>query len=159
MADRRVVMTDLSFTWELRHRGWALCTISDNHGQAEAIASDVTGGPEYLLRAIASIARGAESAQAAFEAEPTQYLWFFQRCGSNINIRLARFPDRSSSDSEDNVIWSGFYAIETLARAVLNGFDDAVSVLGEENYRSQWGRAFPRDDVEALRAACRRITS
>jgi hypothetical protein len=159
MADRRTVMAGLSFTWELRYRGWAFCTISDDHSQAEAVASDVTGGPEYLLRAVTSIAQGAESARAAFEAEPTEYRWSFQRCGSDVDIRLARAPDRSSPDSEEIVIWSGRYAIETLARAILDGFDDAVSELGEENYGSQWGRAFPRDDVEALRAACNRITS
>ena len=56
-------------------------------------------------------------------------------------------------------MWSGFHAIETLARAVLEGFDYAVSELGEENYRSQGGRAFPRDDIEALRAAWHQISS
>jgi hypothetical protein len=28
-------MAGLSFTWELRYRGWAFCTISDDHSQAE----------------------------------------------------------------------------------------------------------------------------
>jgi len=74
MANRRTV-TGLSFTWEQRYRGWALCTISDDHSQAEAVASDVTGGPQYLFRAVTSIARGAESARASFEAEPTEYRW------------------------------------------------------------------------------------
>jgi len=150
-------MAGLSFTWGLRYRGWAFCTISADHSQSEAIASDVTGGPEYLLRAVTSITQGAESAQAAFEAELTEFRWFFRRCGSDVKIRLAKSPDRSSPASEEIVIWSGFYAVETLARAVLDGFDYAVSEIGEENYRSQWGRDFPRDDVEALRAAWHQI--
>jgi len=152
-------MAGLSFIWTLRYRGWAVCTISDDHGQAEAIASDVTGGPEYLLRAVKSVTQGAATAHAEFEAEPTAFRWFFQRCDSDVKIRLAKAPDRNSPDSEDTVIWSGCYTIDALARAVLNGFDNAVSELGEENYRSQWGRAFPREDVEALRTAWRQITS
>jgi hypothetical protein len=155
----RRFMAGLSFTWTLRYRGWAFCAISDDHGQAEVRASDVTGGPEHLLRAVRSITQGAATAQAKFEAEPTEFRWFFQRCGSDVKIRLAKAADRSSPDSEDIVIWSGCYAIDALAKAVLDGFDRAVSELGEENYHSQWGRAFPRDDVEALRAAWRQITS
>jgi hypothetical protein len=42
-----------------------------------------------------------------------------------------------------------------LAYAVLTGFDQAVSVFGEDSYRAQWGRAFPHADMDALRAACR----
>ena len=53
-------MAGLSFIWTLRYRGWAVCTISDDHSQAEAIASDITGGPEYLLRAVKSVTQGAE---------------------------------------------------------------------------------------------------
>jgi hypothetical protein len=39
-------MAGLSFTWTLQFDavGWAVCTIADEHGQAEASASDVTGG-------------------------------------------------------------------------------------------------------------------
>ena len=150
-------MAGLSFTWTLRYHGWAVSTIADDHGQAEAIASDVTGGPEYLLRAVTSIVQGAATARAEFEAEPTAFRWFFRRDGSDAEIRLIKAPDRRSPDSEGIIIWSGRYAIDTLARAILDGFDDAVSELGEDNYRSQWGRAFPRDDVEALRAAWHQI--
>ena len=52
-------MAGLSFTWTLRHHGWAFCAIADDHGQAEAVASYVTGGPEYLLRAVTALAQGA----------------------------------------------------------------------------------------------------
>ena len=41
-------MAGLSFIWTLRYRGWAVCTISDDHGQAEAIASDTGGVPSTL---------------------------------------------------------------------------------------------------------------
>jgi hypothetical protein len=52
-------MAGVSFTWTLRYQGRAFCAIADDHGQAEVIASDITGGPEYLLRAVTSLARGA----------------------------------------------------------------------------------------------------
>jgi hypothetical protein len=146
-------MAGLTFTWALRHQGWAFCTIADDHGQAEAIASDVTGGPEYLLQAIASIARGAATARAEFEAEGTVFRWFFTRDGSETEARLVQADERSSPDSEGTIIWSGSYPIDVIAGAILKGFDQAVSQLGEDGYKSQWGRAFPRGDVEVLRTA------
>jgi hypothetical protein len=124
-----------------------------DHGQAEAIASDITGGPEYLLRAVTALARGAATARAEFEAEPTVFRWFFQRDGADVEIRLVEAPDRDSPDNAGTVIWSGRHSIDALAQAILDGFHQSVSELGEDNYRAQWGRAFPRGDVEALRAA------
>jgi hypothetical protein len=151
-------MAGLTFTWTLRYQGWAFCTVADDHGQAEVIASDITGGPEYLLHAVTSLAQGAASARAEFEAEPTAFRWFFRRDGSDAETRLVRAADSSSPDSEGSVIWSGRHSIDALARAILDGFDQAVSELGEDNYRVQWGRPFPREHVEALRGAWRQIT-
>jgi len=85
-------MAGLSFIWTLRYRGWAVCTISDDHGQAEAIASDVTGGPEYLLRAVKSVTQGAATAHAEFEAEPTAFRWFFQAVAPTSRYASPRLP-------------------------------------------------------------------
>lgn len=147
-------MTGLSFTWTLRYQGWAFCTIADDHGQAEARASDITGGPEYFLRAVTSIAEGAAAARAEFEAEGTVFRWLFQRDQAYAEIRLVKAADSGTPDSDGTVVWSARHPVADLAGAVLAGFDQAVSELGEESYRTQWGRAFPRADVEVLRAAC-----
>ena len=147
-------MAGLSFTWTLRYQGWAFCSIADDHGQAEAIASDITGGPGCFLRAVTSIAQGAAAA-AEFEAEGAVFRWLFQRNQADAEIRLVKAADSSTPDSDGIVIWSGHHPVADLASAVLTGFDQAVSELGEDSYRTQWGRAFPRADVEALRAACR----
>lgn len=152
-------MTGLSFTWKLRYQGWAFCTISDDRSLAKASASDLTRGPEDLLRAVTAITQGARTARAAFEAEPTQFRWLFQRRDSNVDISLAKAPDRSSPESAESVIWIGSHAVGALARSVLEGFYQALLEIGEESYRSQWGRAFPRDDVEALSNAWRQITT
>lgn len=145
-------MTDLSFTWSLRDVGWAVGTIADGHGQAEAIASYVTGGPEYLLRAVASLASGAADTRAEFEAEGQVFRWFFHRDGTYVDIRLAEAPDTRSPDTGSSVIWSGRHSVPALAVTIVGAFDRALSELGDEAYQAQWGRAFPHADVEALRA-------
>jgi len=150
-------MTSLSFSWTLRYQGWAFCTIADSGGRAECIASDITHGPEQFLRAVTAIAEGGASARAEFEGEPTVFRWFFIRDGSAATVRLVKAPDRDSPDTDGQVIWSGRHPVSALARAVLAGFDQAVSELGEAAYRAQWGRPFPRGDVEALRNTAQQL--
>lgn len=143
---------DLSFTWTLRYVGWAFCTIADDHSQARVVASDITFGPEYLLRAVASLADSTD-ARADFEGEGRVCRWLFLRDGADVDIRLVSVPDSESSDSEGAVIWAGRHSVRALADAIVGGFDRALSALGDDAYREQWGRAFPNADVEALRAA------
>ena len=150
-------MPGLRFTWMLRYQGWAFCTIADDHGQAEAIASDITYGPEDLLDAVTSLAQGAATARAEFEGEPTAFRWFFKRDGTHTEIRLVKAPDRDSPDSEGSVIWSGRHSIDALARAILAAFHQAVSDLGSDNYRAQWGRPFPASHIETLQIAAQKI--
>jgi hypothetical protein len=129
-------MTGLSFTWTLRYQGWAFCAIADDLGSAEVVASDITDGPEQLLRAATAVARGAVSARAEFEGEPTAFRWFFHRDGSTAAVRLVQAPDRDSPETEGQVIWSGRHPVLSLARAILAGFDHAASDLGEAAYRA-----------------------
>jgi hypothetical protein len=150
-------MAGLSFTWTLRYQGWAFCAICDDCGQAEAIASDITDGPEQLLRAVTAIAQGAGSSRAEFEGEPTAFRWFLRRDETSADIRLVKAADRDSPDSDGSVIWSGRHSVGSLARAILAGFDQAISDLGETAYRAQWGRPFPRSEVEALRTAAQQF--
>lgn len=152
-------MVGLTFTWSLRYQGWAYCTIADDQGRAETIASDITRGPEQFLLAVTAIVLSDAPTKAEFEAEPTVFRWFFQREGSNVDIRLVKAADRDRPDSEGTVIWSSRQTIDSLAGAVVGGFDNALRVLGEDNYRVQWGRPFPRTELEALRSAWHRPTS
>lgn len=45
-------MPDVRLTWTIKHHGWALCSVKDEHTSAEAFASYVTDGPEQLTIAI-----------------------------------------------------------------------------------------------------------
>lgn len=145
-------MANLTFTWTIWGQGWASCTIADGQAQAKAIASDITNGPEQLLLAITTLALTDSPTRAEFEAEPTVFRWFFQRDGSNVDIRLVKADDTRCPDSEGAVVWSSRQTVDALARAVIDGFDQVARELGEANYLAQWGRDFPRTELEALRS-------
>ena len=148
-------MADMRLVWALRHHGWALCSVADDHADAEAIASYVTDGPEQLLGAVAGVVLHETNTQAEFEAEPTVYRWFFHRDSTTVAIRLVEAADSKTPENAGNLIWSSRQPTATLARTVIRAFDTVHADLGEAGYQTQWGRPFPRHELEALRAAWR----
>ncbi|MFC8512813.1 hypothetical protein [Streptomyces sp. NPDC057257] len=146
-------MSQLTITWTLHHHGWALCKVADHSGEAEALASYVTSGPEQFLQAVARIALTDTEARAEFEGEPEVYRWLFRREGTDVEIDLLRANTSRTPDSSAAVLWSSRHAITSVVRAALRAFDKVAHELGEDGYASQWGRPFPRTELEALRAA------
>jgi hypothetical protein len=146
-------MAGITLTWALEHHGWALCVVADEHAEAEAIVSYVTGGPEQLLNAVARLVHGADETRAEFEAEPDVYRWIFRRTGGEATIRLLHVPDHALPYEAGETIWSSRQPVDTLARVVIRAFDAVATAHGEAGYEAAWGRAFPRFDLDALRSA------
>ncbi|MEV5271061.1 hypothetical protein ACIG5C_20490 [Streptomyces werraensis] len=148
-------MSSLTITWTPHYHGWALVKVVDDHGEAEAIASYVTDAPEQFLYAVARLVLGDENTQAELEGEPQVYRWFFHRDRAVVDVRLVLADDARVPDSSGAVLWSGRHTVMALARSVVRAFDRIDYEQGEESYETQWGRPFPRIELEALRTAMR----
>ncbi|CAM5707723.1 hypothetical protein [Streptomyces coeruleorubidus] len=148
-------MSSLAITWTLGSHGWAVVEVADDHGEAEAVASYLTDAPEQFLYAVARLIHGDEETRAELEAEPQVYRWFFGGDGSVVDIRLVLADGVQAPDSTGAVVWSGRHTITALARSAVRAFDRIDHEQGEEAYESQWGRPFPRTELEALRTALR----
>ncbi|MGV9655233.1 hypothetical protein [Streptomyces sp. NPDC003554] len=143
----------LSITWTLRHHGWAFVKVADDEGETEVFASYVTGAPEQFLCEITRLMLGKRDARVEFEGEPQVYRWFFHRDGSDVDIRLVRAKIDREPDNSGITLWSGRHTSAALGRSTVRAFDQIAHELGEEGYESQWGRPFPRTELEALRTA------
>ena len=148
-------MRSLAITWALHSHGWAHVKVADDQAEAEVIASYVTDGPEQFLYAVARLVLGDEDTRAELEGEPQVYRWFLHRDGPEVDIRLIRADDDRMPDSSGALLWSGRHTVTALARSAVRAFDRIVHELGEESYEDQWGRPFPRTELEALRIAMR----
>ncbi|MFC8235007.1 hypothetical protein [Streptomyces sp. NPDC056663] len=146
-------MGSLSITWKLRHHGWAFVEVADEEGEAEVFASYVTDAPEQFLCEITRLMLGNRDTRAEFQGEPQVYRWSFHRDDSDVDIRLVRAKNDREPDSSGVALWSGRHASATLGRSAVRAFDQIAHELGEEGYESQWGRPFPRTELEALRTA------
>ncbi|MGW3819861.1 hypothetical protein, partial [Streptomyces sp. NPDC005046] len=145
-------MGSLAITWTLPYQGWAYCTVRDDQGEAVAIASDITGGPEQLLQALAALLGGADEAQAEFEAEPQVFRWYFRQVESKAHIRLVLADDHEAPADTGTLLWEGHHSIAAFAQAAVSAFDHVADELGDEEYASQWGRPLPRPDLDTLRS-------
>ncbi|OUD02749.1 hypothetical protein [Streptomyces swartbergensis] len=148
-------MSSLAITWTLGSPGWAVVKVADDHGEAEVVASCVTDAPEEFLYAVARLVLGDESTRAEWEGEPQVYRWFFHRDGPVVDVRLVLADNTQGPDDSGVVLWSGCHTITALARSAVRAFDRIDYEQGEEAYESQWGRPFPRTELEALRTARR----
>jgi hypothetical protein len=149
-------MPDVRLTWTIKHHGWALCSVEDEHTSAETFASYVTDGPEQLLRAVARVILHETHTKAKFEAEPTVYRWFFHRRADTVTVRLVEAAEWKTPEHEGSLLWQSEQPTTTLARTVLRAFDTVADDLGEAGYQTQWDRPFPRHELEGIRAAWRR---
>ncbi|MEU3460582.1 hypothetical protein ABZ721_11580 [Streptomyces sp. NPDC006733] len=116
-------MSSPTITWALDGRGWAAVRVADDRGEAEAVASYVTDGPEQFLYAIARLVLGTEETRAELEAEPQVYRWFFRRDGSDVDTRLVVADSRRVPDGSGVVLWSGRPTIAAPARSAVRAFD------------------------------------
>jgi len=148
-------MSKFSFKWTLEGNGWASCVVADDAGEAEAVASYITDGPEQFLRAVANMTYRDGPILAEFEAEPMVYRWFFEREGQSVSIRLVEALNGGASDEAGRTIWCGRHAADVLCRTIVRAFDAVLNNLGDAEYEAQWRRPFPHSEVEAVRAAYR----
>ncbi|MFF2014183.1 hypothetical protein ACFVWY_34705 [Streptomyces sp. NPDC058195] len=149
-------MTRTSFTWTLGWAGSADCTISDGRSEGRAHASYISNVPEDLLNAVTRVVLGARMVKAQFEGEPGGHRWIFHRYGDFVDIDLLLLEDWQRPDNEGQVIWeSRRQGVDSLAKAVIDGFDLVAQDVGEDTYRKKWLSPFPRTDLEDLRTAWR----
>ncbi|WP_327141079.1 hypothetical protein [Nocardia sp. NBC_01327] len=147
----------MSIHWQLEHFGWANVRVSDENIEATAVASYVTGAPQYLLRAVTDIVRGLPEARAEFEAEPTVYRWLFRRQGNEIDIRLLEVANYDLPDSSGIQLWRSRQNVWALAASVCICFRDVLRDYGFRGYLDQWGHPFPRTELEALISVTRQL--
>jgi hypothetical protein len=142
-------------TWTLTGPGWADVRVGDDRGEAEVVASYISGAPEELLTAVTRLACGAGEARAQFEAEPTAFRWIFTRAGDDVAIRLLELPDGDLLDDRGTEVWTTTQPVDALVRAVVRCFDEVASTYGESGYEQSWRDPFPRPELERLRSAWR----
>ncbi|MGA5123751.1 hypothetical protein ACPCAG_10580 [Streptomyces pseudogriseolus] len=85
----------------------------------------------------------------------SRWVSFFQRHGAEVTIRLVVADDDRAPDGAGTLLWSGRHTLAQLARSAVRAFDQIAYELGDEAYAAQWGRPFPRTELEALRNAMR----
>ncbi|MFC9437359.1 hypothetical protein [Nocardia sp. NPDC057030] len=146
-------MADMTMTWELGATGWVHVHVSDDGNEAKVLASYLTNAPEDLLNAVLSLFSGSSTARTYFEAEPTTYVWLFDRTGANVDIQLVKLANSDEPDDAGTELWSTTQTLNHLARTVVGAFEVVAQQHGDNGYLKKWCKPFPHAELQALAEA------
>ena len=106
-----------------------------------------------LIRAVLALLEGAEEARAAWEEEPGEYRWVFQRSASDVRTRLLAFPDvyDDAPDEKGTLLLDATCSARDLGQAIASGAQRVLDEVGSEEYQRRWvEHPFPAADLSAL---------
>ncbi|MFF3227453.1 hypothetical protein ACFYV7_31965 [Nocardia suismassiliense] len=124
--------------------------VSDNGNEAEALASYLTTAPEDMLNAVVGLRSGDATARVSFEAEPTAYVWLFDRTDANVHIRLVTLASSDEPDAARTELWSTTQTLDHLVCTVIGAFEDVARQHGDDGYLKKWCGSFPHAELQAL---------
>jgi hypothetical protein len=139
--------------YDLIGPGWAGCVVEMNGQTATVSASYLSDALDELCRATVEVLIGWPRSEAAFQEEPGEYRWLFDRVGEHdLRIRLIDGVTARENPSEAVLIDSECRAKE-FAGALVAELCRLLEVYGEEGYLENWVRfPFPSHRVAQLRA-------
>lgn len=152
---------DLRFGWELSGHGWATYRIADGSAERVDCVSYCTDALADLLYGVAGLYGPSPVQRFSFDLEPAEVRWVLRRRDRDVDIRLHRFADMSTSldlpDREGRLCWGSTQSRSALGHAVLAAAQAVWRDNGEEGYRERWGEhPFPVAAVQDLRRLHRR---
>ena len=146
----------LLFTWDLATTG-ANVSISDGVSSGAMFAWDVTDALGDLLRCLVQLLQGYEYAWCHWEDDPGGHRWVFTRDGSNVHIKILRFPDSFVGyGAPEEWADSYFETACSLLKFATKARNEARRLLherGVDGYGRR--RKFPVSEYEALRQLIR----
>jgi len=141
--------------YELRGTGWSECELEIDEQRVVASASYLSDALDELCRAVVEILRGERSSRAAFDEEPGEYRWLFDRIGDErLRIRVLDFPELwgNRPDEEGELLFDAECRLRTFAGALLSELQRLLETYGESGYREKWAEhEFPMRRMHQLR--------
>ena len=143
----------MRFEYELTGAGWSRARIQDDVAGAEITASYLSDALRDLLDAVAEIAAGADAARCAWDEEPGEFRFIFERNGHEMRMSILWFDELwgGQPDEAGTPVFETRQTIDVLARAVHGAAAQVLEDWGQEGYLEKWIEApFPTDALARL---------
>lgn len=147
-------MSHVEFDYRLTGTGWAEASI--RHGDASLLltASYLGDALGNLLHAVEDLLAGAGSSRCAWEEEPGQYWWLFERTADVVRLRILWFDDWVAEPDDSGVLrFEGTVPLADLAMAIASGAEKVLAEYGVEGYLRRWVAApFPEELLSGIQS-------
>jgi len=141
--------------YELTGTGWAECEVEVGDQRVVATASYLSDALDELCRAVVELLRGEPSSRAAFDEEPGEYRWLFDRVAEDrVRVRVLEFRELwgNRPDAEGQLVFDAECRLRTFAGALLSELQRLLRSYGEAGYKEKWAEhGFPSRRIDQLR--------
>ena len=144
----------LRFSWTLTGKGWIETSLSDNMNHLTLTTSYLSDSVTDLLWIVLSLLKGAEEGRCVWQQEPGEYRWLFSRQDEKIEIRILRFQETFSrqSDEQGECLLVLTCSLLKFATKIHKQLHQLLLLWGEEGYQREWGYPFPKAEWQQLKA-------
>lgn len=111
-----------------------------------------------LTRVVIGLLRGAPRARCAWQEEPGEHRWLFERAGNRVHLRVLWFPRTFSKQPDDvgRCVFSTTCTLASFAGQLKSQLDRLLGEHGVEGYQARWKTyPFPMAEYEHLRSLIR----
>jgi hypothetical protein len=141
--------------WQLRAYGSALFGWDVARGPIAVPTSYVGDALADLIQVASDLKLGSSATFMHFLGEPGGYRMFFSGAAEEVFVQLVQFDDLQSETERWKggvLVWAGRVGTNEFINSVRSMSELVLQEIGLKGYRKAWGRPFPVQALEALRA-------
>ena len=142
------------FSLELRllGRGSLEARLTALDQEASVLASFLSDAPAELASAVLLLLEGASSARCAWQDEPGEYRWLFEREADLLRLTLRAFPDNYSrqDDRHGVLLFQSEDRLRRFASRLRQELHYFLVTIGADGYERHWGHPFPTREYQRL---------
>ncbi len=147
----------VTLKWNLTGRGWATCSLRLGDDVVDVSTSFLGDALDSLLKSATDLGLGSSSTFAHLAQEPGCTRMFLSGARfegvDRVYLQIVRFGGHRGDDNsweEGRVLWQGIVSLDEFVSSVRLAAQAVLDTHGEEGYRRQWGKPFPRGTFDAL---------
>jgi hypothetical protein len=136
----------IRFTYRVSGAGWAVATIGDERAEMTFPASYLCDALRDFVDAVQSLFV-TSTAECAWEQEPGEVKWTFQRNGSRLSVQVGWHDGREKFAGDVDPLH--------FSTEVKRELDRIIADWGDEGYLKQWHHPFPHEAYRKLEIGIR----
>ena len=143
----------INFSCEIVAHGWIKAILNSEGKETIISGSYLSDAPADLIMEIVLLFKGRIESECAWQEEPGQYRWLFNKEKRDVSIQVLWLNKAFSRKGNEagEVVFTARDELLRFSRKVLRAFYAISLKYTEEEYRKIWGHDFPEQELIRLK--------